>query len=78
MGSKSHSHDEPAEAVHEVDRAVQHALDRLTLLTNASEALAGTLDIGEGLRRLCRTLVPGLADWCAVDLFDEHGRLHRR
>ncbi|MGI5403915.1 PP2C family protein-serine/threonine phosphatase [Streptomyces sp. CA-135486] len=77
MGSQSHGHDEPTEAIVEVDRAVQHALDRLTLLTNASEALASTLDIDEGLRRLCRTLVPGLADWCAVDLRDEHGRLRR-
>ncbi|MFF3458305.1 PP2C family protein-serine/threonine phosphatase [Streptomyces sp. NPDC002730] len=78
MGAKSHGHDEPTEAVHEVDRAVQHALDRLTLLTNASEALASTLDIDEGLRRLCRTLVPGLADWCAVDLLDERGGLRRQ
>ncbi|TQK50927.1 serine phosphatase RsbU (regulator of sigma subunit) [Streptomyces sp. SLBN-118] len=78
MASKPHSHDERTEAVHDVDRAVQHALDRLTLLTNASEALASTLDIDEGLRRLCRTVVPGLADWCAVDLLDERGRLCRQ
>lgn len=62
---------------YEVDREVQHALDRLTLLINASEALASTLDVETALRRLCRTLVPGLADWCAVDLLDEQGRLHR-
>ncbi|MER5358703.1 GAF domain-containing SpoIIE family protein phosphatase [Streptomyces sp. NPDC002785] len=62
---------------YEVDREVQHALDRLTLLINASEALASTLDVEKALRRLCRTLVPGLADLCAVDLLDEQGRLHR-
>ncbi|MGW0553946.1 PP2C family protein-serine/threonine phosphatase [Streptomyces sp. NPDC002926] len=78
MDSKSPGHDQPTEDIHEVDRAVQNALDRLMLLTNASEALAGTLDIDEGLRRLCRTLVPGLADWCAVELLDEHGRLRRQ
>ncbi|MFE2376774.1 PP2C family protein-serine/threonine phosphatase [Streptomyces sp. NPDC059398] len=62
---------------YEVDEEVQHALDRLTLLINAAEALAGTLDTDTGIRRLCRTLVPGLADWCAVDLLDESGRLRR-
>ncbi|MCM2416215.1 GAF domain-containing SpoIIE family protein phosphatase [Streptomyces sp. RKAG290] len=61
----------------EIDAEVQHALDRLTLLINVTEALASTLDVDTGLRRLCRTLVPGLADWCAVDLLDEHGELHR-
>ncbi|MEU5414285.1 PP2C family protein-serine/threonine phosphatase [Streptomyces clavifer] len=61
----------------EVDQEVQHALDRLTLLINAAEALASTLDEETGLRRLCHTLVPGLADWCAVDLLDQRGRLRR-
>lgn len=64
--------------IHDVDTVVQQALDRLTALVNANEALSSTLDLEIGLRRLCRTLVPGLADWCAVDLLDEHGRLHRR
>ncbi|MFJ9111500.1 PP2C family protein-serine/threonine phosphatase [Streptomyces sp. NPDC102283] len=61
----------------EVDEEVQRALDRLTLLINAEEALSSTLEVDQGLRRLCRTLVPGLADWCAVDLLDDHGRLRR-
>lgn len=64
--------------VYDVDSAVQHALDRLTTLANANDALASTLDVEIGMRRLCRTLVPGLADWCAVDLLDDHGRLRRR
>ncbi|MFE7754608.1 PP2C family protein-serine/threonine phosphatase [Streptomyces sp. NPDC057429] len=62
---------------YEVDQKVQYALDRLTLLINAAEALASTLDEETGLRRLCHTLVPGLADWCAVDLLDRRGRLRR-
>ncbi|WP_371478861.1 PP2C family protein-serine/threonine phosphatase [Kitasatospora sp. NBC_00315] len=70
--------DDPSPAdSYDVDRAVQHALDRLTVLANASNALASTLDLATGLRRLCRTLVPALADWCAVDLLDENGRLRR-
>ncbi|MEU1126182.1 GAF domain-containing SpoIIE family protein phosphatase [Streptomyces sp. NPDC005899] len=67
----------PAEADFEVDAEVQHALDRLTVLINAAEALGSTLDEEAGIRRLCRTLVPGLADWCAVDLLDPDGRLRR-
>lgn len=61
----------------EVDEEVQHALDRLTLLINAAEALSSTLDVDQGLRRLCRTIIPGLADWCAVDLLDDRGLLRR-
>jgi serine phosphatase RsbU (regulator of sigma subunit) len=53
-------------------------LGRLTVLLNANDALGSTLDLEAGLRRLCGTLVPGLADWCAVDLVDDDGRLVRR
>ncbi|WP_426499162.1 hypothetical protein [Streptomyces sp. D54] len=70
---------EPATArtdPYEVDDEVQHALDRLTLLISAAEALAGTLDMDTGIRHLCRTLVPSLADWCAVDLLED-GKLRR-
>jgi hypothetical protein len=70
--------DQDTSDVYDVDSAVQHALDRLTTLANANEALASTLDVEIGLRRLCSTLVPGLADWCAVDLLDDRGRLRRR
>ena len=62
---------------YDVDSAVQHALDRLTILANANEVLASTFEVGEALRRLARILVPALGDWCAVDLADEQGRLHR-
>jgi len=59
--------------------AVQDTVDRLTLVANASEALSSTLEIEAGLRRVCRVLVPDLADWCAIDLPDESepGRLRR-
>lgn len=80
MGAdRGRHHGDPSDGddTYEVDRKVQHALDRLTLLINAAEALASTLDEETGLRRLCHTLVPGLADWCAVDLVDRRGRLRR-
>lgn len=62
----------------EVDAVLQQALQRLALLAEATTALSSTLEVEEGLRRLCRALLPQLGDWCAVDLLDEHGRPHRR
>ncbi|MFH8369374.1 PP2C family protein-serine/threonine phosphatase [Streptomyces sp. NPDC018031] len=62
----------------EVDAVLQQALQRLALLAEATTALSSTLEVEEGLRRLCRTLLPQLGDWCAVDLLDEHGHPHRR
>jgi serine phosphatase RsbU (regulator of sigma subunit) len=53
---------------YELDEALQSALDRLALLADLSEALAGTLDEREGLDRVCRLLAHRLGDWCAVDL----------
>lgn len=61
-----------------MDRAVQDSLDRLTLVANASEALSSTLELEPGLRRLCRVLVPALADWCAIDLIEEDDELRLR
>ncbi|MET9181915.1 SpoIIE family protein phosphatase [Kitasatospora aureofaciens] len=58
-----------------VDRA---ALQRLSLLADTARALSSTLDLEERLRRVCRVLLDQqLADWCAVDLLDEQGRLER-
>lgn len=62
---------------YDVDAALQAALDRLTLLSEASAVLASTLDAVEGLRRVCRVLVPGLGDWVAADLVDESGQVTR-
>jgi PAS domain S-box-containing protein len=46
-------------------------------LAEASEILAGSLDYETQLERVARLIVPALADWCAVDLLAEDGRLHR-
>ncbi|MFI8231189.1 PP2C family protein-serine/threonine phosphatase [Streptomyces sp. NPDC085900] len=61
----------------EVDDVVQRALDRLTLLAEATTALSSTLDSHKGLSRVCRILVPQLADWAAVDLIEDDGRPRR-
>ncbi len=54
----------------DVDAVLQQALDRLALLAEVTTALGSTLDADEGLRRVCRIVVPQLADWCAVDLLE--------
>jgi serine phosphatase RsbU (regulator of sigma subunit) len=69
--------DQAPAADYDVDGAVQQALDRLSMLANANDALASTFEVETALRRLARILVPSLADWCAIDLADEQGRLHR-
>ncbi|KUL34414.1 hypothetical protein ADL22_30365 [Streptomyces sp. NRRL F-4489] len=55
------------------------AMQRLSLLAATGSALTSTLDLGERLRRVCRVLAQRLADWCVVDLIDEHepGRVER-
>ncbi|WP_328432964.1 PP2C family protein-serine/threonine phosphatase [Streptomyces sp. NBC_00425] len=61
----------------EVDQVVQRALDRLTLLAETTTAMTSTLDSYAAVQRVCRILVPQLADWCAVDLLDDDGRPRR-
>lgn len=62
---------------YDVDAMVQRALSRLSLLAEATTALASTLDAQEALRRACRIMVPELADWCAVVLLEDDGRPRR-
>ncbi|MFJ3659753.1 PP2C family protein-serine/threonine phosphatase [Streptomyces sp. NPDC090119] len=61
----------------DVDSALREALDRLTLLDQTAAVLASTLDAVEGMSRVCRVLVPALADWSVGDLMDEAGHLER-
>ncbi|MGE5393142.1 MAG: PAS domain S-box protein [Candidatus Saccharibacteria bacterium] len=50
---------------------------RLALLTDASQILASSLDYKKTLHELARLLVPGFADWCSFDEFDENGTMSR-
>jgi len=52
-----------------------HAVQALTLLTEANSVLTASLDIAETVPALVRKVVPWLADACAVDLIDEEGVL---
>ena len=62
---------------YELDEALRSALDRLALLADLSEALAGTLDEREGLERVCRLLAQRLVDWCAIDLLRDGDQVER-
>ncbi|WP_327287257.1 PP2C family protein-serine/threonine phosphatase [Streptomyces sp. NBC_01198] len=65
--------DRPQPTDGDTQRALQDALDRLALLSAATSALASTLDADTGMRRVSRTLVPQLADWCAIHTVEEDG-----
>jgi PAS domain S-box-containing protein len=46
---------------------------RSEFLARAAQVLASSLDYQETLRNVAGLAVPQIADWCAVDLFDEDG-----
>jgi PAS domain S-box-containing protein len=55
----------------------KRAREGLALLAEASSILASSLDYEETLASLAMVAVPGLADWCAVDLLAPDGTLDR-
>ncbi|HLJ60591.1 MAG TPA: ATP-binding protein [bacterium] len=57
--------------------AVEEARERLAFLAEASRELASSLDHKATLATVARLAVPTLADWCAVDVVDEHGAIVR-
>ena len=58
--------------IENVTSAKRSAL-RMEFLARASQVLASSLDYQETLRNVAGLAVPQIADWCAVDLFDEDG-----
>ena len=46
---------------------------RLEFIAQAGHILASSLDYQETLRNIADLAVPQIADWCALDLFDEEG-----
>lgn len=51
----------------------KQAEERLRFLAEASRILATSLDYTVTLENVARTAVPGIADWCTIDLVDETG-----
>ncbi len=46
-------------------------------LASASTILSSSLDYKKTLKTIAQTAVPGLADWCTVDILEENGELTR-
>jgi serine phosphatase RsbU (regulator of sigma subunit) len=55
--------------------AANLARRRLAFLAQANEELATSLDFRETLQRVAGLAVPELADWCAIEVMTEHGRV---
>jgi PAS domain S-box-containing protein len=53
------------------------ASHRLELLARAGAEVSRSLDQRETLQAIASALVPGIVDWCRIDLMDEHGVLQR-
>jgi GAF domain-containing protein len=58
-------------------RQAEGARERLSFLAEASRVLSASLDWNLTLGRVARLAVPAIADWCAVDVLDESGRIRR-
>jgi hypothetical protein len=57
------------EDVTDQKRAERHS----AFLAQVSDVLASSLDYEQTLRNVAQLAVPDVADWCAVDLFDQDG-----
>ncbi|MDX6507640.1 MAG: hypothetical protein QOG06_2284 [Gaiellaceae bacterium] len=57
--------------------AEQTMRERMTFLAEASELLGSSLDYNRTLRQVARLSVPGLADWCAIDMVGPNGEIER-
>jgi len=56
---------------------VKHAQLAESFMAEASRVLASSMDYAETLTQIARLAVPQIADWCAVDVLDEHGEIER-
>jgi signal transduction histidine kinase len=57
--------------------AAEAAQRRSAFLAEASSVLASSLDYRATLATVARLAVPGMADWCVVDVLDAQGKLQR-
>ena len=51
--------------------------ERMTFLAEASELLSSSLDYNHTLTQVAQLSVPGLADWCAIDMVGPNGEIER-
>ena len=57
------------------ERVRSEASERLAFLLRASELLAESLDYEATLQQVAALAVPGIADWCSIDILDEDGAI---
>jgi signal transduction histidine kinase len=57
--------------------AEQNLRRRMTFLAEASAVLASSLDYNHTLTQVAQLSVPGLADWCAIDMVGPAGEIER-
>jgi PAS domain S-box-containing protein len=50
---------------------------RQRFLAEAGQLLGTSLDYEQTLERVARMIVPGLADWCGIEMVDEQGESHQ-
>jgi PAS domain S-box-containing protein len=58
-------------------QALRDSRERLSFLAEASALLSSSLNYRTVLERLANLVVPTLADWCAVDMLEDHGTVRR-
>jgi PAS domain S-box-containing protein len=63
-----------------LERAILHeremqAAARSKMLADATSLLGRSLDYAQAIGQVARSAVPHMADWCVVDLLDEHDEL---
>ncbi len=57
--------------------AEETARKRVSFLAEASVLLSSSLNYEQTLKRLAELAVPGLADWCSIDMVDDQGGIER-
>jgi signal transduction histidine kinase/CheY-like chemotaxis protein len=57
--------------------AAREEVRRFAFLADLSHALSASLEEHEALSVLARRIVSELADYCVIDIFDEHGEIRR-
>ena len=61
----------------EAREAADHARQQANFLAEASALMSSSLDYPSTLRTVAQLAVPTMADWCAVDIVAERGRVER-
>ncbi len=59
------------------EQTLSEGAQRLRFFAEAGRLLGSTLDYEATLGQVCRLAVPVLADWCALDLLGDDGRVRR-